>query len=65
MQNDSRADLGGMALRIEQIERIALELKELGQGAPVIEKNIRSLLAAVYVLKFGITDVAESETTPG
>ncbi len=64
MQTDNRADLGRMASRIEQMEKLALELNELGQGVPVIEKNIRSILAAVNVLKFGITDVVATETSP-
>lgn len=65
MQTDNRADLGRMASRIEQMEKLALELNELGQGVPVIEKNIRSILAALNVLKFGITDVVATETSPG
>jgi hypothetical protein len=48
-----------MKTRIEQIEKLGLELKQLGQGVPVIEKNTRNILSAVYVLKFGISDVVE------
>ena len=45
--------------KIGEIERLVLELKELGQGMPVIEKNAYSILSFIYVLKFGISDVAE------
>ena len=48
-----------MSEKIEEIERLVLELKELGQGMPVIEKNACSILSFIYVLKFGISDVAE------
>ena len=48
-----------MSEKIEEIERLVLELKELGKGMPVIETNACSVLSFIYVLKFGISDVAE------
>jgi hypothetical protein len=48
-----------MKKKIEEIERLVLDLKELGEGMPVIEKNARSILSFIYVLKVGISDVAE------
>jgi ABC-type lipopolysaccharide export system ATPase subunit len=48
-----------MREKIEEIERLVLELKELGEGVPVVEKNVRAILSLTYVLKFGISDVAE------
>ena len=48
--------------RVEAIERLALELKQLGQGAPAVEKNAESILSTVYVLKFGISDVIGFDT---
>jgi len=51
--------LSEMKKKIEEIERLVLDLKELGKGVPVIEKNARSILSFVYVLKLGISDVAE------
>lgn len=48
-----------MREKIETIERLVLELKELGKGVPVVEKNACSILSFVYVLKCGIPDVAE------
>ena len=44
--------------RVEGIERLALELKQLGQGVPAVEKNAETILSTVFVLKFGISDVA-------
>ena len=45
--------------KIEEIERLVLELKELGEGVPVVEKNVQAILSLTYVLKFGVSDVAE------
>ena len=62
--NKVRKDQDGSQLqemrgRIAEIERLVLELKELGQGVPVVEKNVRAILSLIYVLKFGISDLAE------
>jgi hypothetical protein len=51
--------LRGMREKIEEIERLVLELKELGKGVPVVERNVQAMLSLTYVLKFGISDVAE------
>ena len=48
-----------MKSKIEQIEKLALELNDLGKGIPVIEKNVDHFLNTVFVLKFGISDIAE------
>lgn len=48
-----------MKERVEGIERLTLELLELGKGMPVVEKNVRCILSFVHVLRFGISDVAE------
>ena len=48
-----------MKTKIDQIETLALELRELGQGVPAVEKNSRDILSATYNLKFGISDIAE------
>ena len=62
MAADHRADLRQMKLRIEQVEKAARELRELGGGVPVVEKNTRTILSATNLLQFGISDVAEIET---
>lgn len=48
-----------MSEKIEEIERLVLDLKELGEEMPVIEKNARAILSFIHVLRFGISDVAE------
>jgi len=45
--------------RIEEINRLTEELKEIGKGMPVIEKNACCILSFTHALKFGISDVAE------
>jgi hypothetical protein len=45
--------------RIDGIENLARELKDLGEGIPVIEKNARCILSFTHALRFGISDVAE------
>ena len=54
-----------MNVRVEEIERLVLELKALGAGVPVVEKNAQSILSFVNVLKFGISDVAEIKGNQG
>ena len=50
---------GEMKDKIEAIERLVGDLKKLGKGMPVMEKNLRSISSFLYVLKFGVSDVAE------
>ncbi len=45
--------------KIEEIERLALQLKEMGKGMPVVEKNARSILSFTHVLRCGISDPVE------
>jgi len=56
---ESKRRLKDMKTKIEQIEKLTLELKHLGDGIPVVEKNVQCFLNTAYVLKFGIADVAE------
>ncbi len=51
--------LKDMKGKIEEIERLVLELKDLGRGMPVVEKNAQSILSFTHVLRFGISDLAE------
>jgi hypothetical protein len=48
-----------MADKIVQIEQLAQELKEMGQGLPVVEKNARCILSFTHALGFGITGPAQ------
>jgi hypothetical protein len=54
-----RAVLREMNGKIQEIERLARELSVLGEGLPVIEKNTRNILSAIYILKFGVSDIVE------
>ena len=51
--------LEDMKQKIEEIDRLVLELKDLGRGMPVVEKNARSILSFTHVLRFGISDLTE------
>ena len=48
-----------MKQKIEEIERLVFELKDLGRGMPVVEKNARSILSFTHILKYGISDLVE------
>ena len=48
-----------MKQKIEEIERLVFELKDLGRGMPVVEKNTRSILSFTHILRFSISDLAE------
>lgn len=65
MNSEYNKVLQNMKDKIEKIEKLAFELKELGQGIPAVEKNSRSILCAVYILKFGISDISEIECENG
>ena len=56
--NTENFNLKEMKASIENIEKYALELKALGAGIPVVEKNTRIILSIVDNLKFGIVDPA-------
>ncbi len=60
---ESKANESGllrtMGEKISEIHRLAEELKELGEGMPVVEKNARCILGFTHALKFGISDVVE------
>ena len=51
--------LNDMKGKIEEIERLVLELRDLGRGMPVVEKNAQSILSFTHVLRYGISDLAE------
>ena len=63
MGHENQVVLRKMKTRIDQLEKLALELKELGHGVPAVEKNSRNILSAVFNLKFGVSDVADIETS--
>ena len=59
MNAQEKTSLQEMKSKIDEIEKLARELNDLGQGIPVIEKNVEHFLNTVFVLKFGISDIAE------
>jgi len=61
--NQDAWDINAMKAKIENIERLVIELNQLGIGIPAVEKNTGSMLNCIYVLKFGISDIAELENT--
>ena len=61
MEAQDMSALQAMKDRIDGIERLALELKDLGEGVPAIEKNVRSILSLTYALKFGVSDIVDVE----
>jgi len=62
MNSQEKTPLQEMKLKIEQIEKLAWELNDIGQGIPVIEKNVQNFLNTVFVLKFGISDITEIDS---
>ncbi len=63
MEDKNIATLREMKEKIEEIDRLVLELKELGAGTPVVEKNAQCILSFTHVLKFGISDLVEIRGT--
>jgi hypothetical protein len=57
--------ISDMKQKIEEIERLVFELKGLGRGMPVVEKNARSILSFTHVLRFGISDLVEGSDVKG
>ena len=58
MKSQQKTLLHEMKSKIDQIEKLARQLNDLGKGIPVIEKNVDHFLNTVFVLKFGISDIA-------
>ena len=63
MNSTDKMQLRKMRKRIDQLERLTMELKEIGQNFPVVDKNCRNILSATYILKFGISDIADIEAS--
>jgi len=58
-------DLKELNAKIAEIEKCINELRIQGAGLPAVEKNARSMLNCIYVLKFGIADILASENDKG
>lgn len=59
--NIENLNLKEMQASIASIEKNTLQLKALGAGIPVVEKNASVILSIVNNLKFGIVDPATLE----
>ena len=51
MTSQEKIRLQEMKSKIEQIEKLASYLNNLGRGVSVFEKNVQNLLDTVFVLK--------------
>jgi hypothetical protein len=49
-----------MSERVREMERLATELRELGRGLPVVERNTGAILSLTRILGFGISDLADA-----
>jgi hypothetical protein len=69
MANDIRDNEMGLISELKQkiveIERLVFELKGLGRGVPVVEKNAGCILSFTHVLRFGISDLVEGSDGKG
>ena len=59
MREEDLERLKRMKAEIDAIEQHALALASLGEGVPAIEKNVRSVLSATYILQFDISDIVD------
>ena len=59
MREGDLEQLKRMKAEIDAIEQHALALASLGEGVPAIEKNVRSVLSATYILQFDVSDIVD------
>jgi hypothetical protein len=59
MREADLEQLKRMKAEIDAIEQHALALASLGEGVPAIEKNVRNVLSATYILKFDVSDIVD------
>ena len=50
--------------RVQTIEKLAHEIESLGGSVPSIAMNARMLLATVFVMKWGTSDLMEADEPP-
>lgn len=58
-----KTKLQDMRDKIDRIGTLAQELASTGEGLPVVEKNARVILTAIYLLKFGVSDIVELDSS--
>lgn len=60
MEKDDTMDrFKQMKIRIDKIDQLLFEMKELGQGMPVVDKNVRCIQGFTHALGYGISDLAD------
>lgn len=59
MDRKNLETLREMQEKIECIKACAQQLLSLGKGVPAVETNARCILTAVYLLKFGVSDILQ------
>lgn len=52
-------NLDRMKTNIDQLEKLLIDLMEMGGEMPFIEKNVKAMMSFIHVLKFGVSDLAE------
>ena len=65
MEFPDKALLKEVGSRVQTIEKLAHEIESLGGSVPSIAMNARMLLATVYVMKWGTSDLIEAELPKG
>ena len=65
MDNDQRemdrTALLEMKMIIDSLERLLQDLDQRGREMPVIEKNVKAMMSFVAVLKYGISDIVDTD----
>ena len=56
-----RTALLEMKMIIDNLERLLQDLDQRGREMPVIEKNVKAMMSFVAVLKYGISDIVDTE----
>jgi hypothetical protein len=46
---------------IDQLDGLLTDLERLGREMPVIEKNVKAMMSFVAVLKYGISDLVDTQ----
>ena len=48
---------------IDQLDGLLTDLGRLGREMPVIEKNVKAMASFVAILKYGISDMVDTQMT--
>jgi hypothetical protein len=59
METEDMKLLNEMKEKINETESTIRQLRDMGKGIPVVEKNTRCMLSFTHTLKFGISDLCD------